>query len=154
MGIESTLWHVFPAPLTDAADIIPLSLYLLIAAYLLLERIVSNRTIVFAALSLLVLFLILIEPLHLLQGSLVYLIIAGVFGLLFYGIKQKYKNLPSLWIWILLVFGSSILFRTIDSVLCESFGIGTHFLWHVLNAIAVYLLIRFLVQLKSFEKTN
>lgn len=40
------------------------------------------------------------------------------------------------------VFIVSIIFRIIDPVVCPAFPLGTHFLWHVLNAIVLYLLLR------------
>lgn len=33
----------------------------------------------------------------------------------------------------------SLFFRTIDMAVCESIPIGTHFLWHLLNGVLVYL---------------
>lgn len=46
-----------------------------------------------------------------------------------------------------LVFLASMSFRTLDLELCSrirlgGFAIGTHFLWHVLNALTLYLLLR------------
>jgi hypothetical protein len=36
----------------------------------------------------------------------------------------------------------SLVFRTIDSAVCPAFPLGSHFLWHLLNAVALYLLLR------------
>lgn len=41
-----------------------------------------------------------------------------------------------------LVFALSILFRSIDNALCPVLPLGTHFLWHCLNAVVLYLLLR------------
>jgi len=43
------------------------------------------------------------------------------------------------------VLGASIFFRAIDNTVCSSFPIGTHFLWHLLNGVVVYLVVRSLV---------
>jgi hypothetical protein len=40
------------------------------------------------------------------------------------------------------VFAVSLIFRTIDHAVCTAFPLGTHFLWHVLNALVLYLLLR------------
>jgi hypothetical protein len=40
------------------------------------------------------------------------------------------------------VFLLSFIARTLDIPVCTSFPLGTHFLWHVLNAILLYLLLR------------
>jgi len=40
-----------------------------------------------------------------------------------------------------LIFTVSLFFRTIDSAVCGAFPLGTHFVWHVLNAIVLYVLL-------------
>lgn len=41
-----------------------------------------------------------------------------------------------------MVFALSIFFRSIDQALCQTLPIGTHFLWHTLNGMVLYLLLR------------
>jgi hypothetical protein len=36
------------------------------------------------------------------------------------------------------VFALSLAFRSIDGVVCGDFPVGTHFLWHLLNAVVLY----------------
>lgn len=36
------------------------------------------------------------------------------------------------------LFLASLIFRTVDMPLCESWPLGTHFLWHILNGIVLY----------------
>jgi hypothetical protein len=43
------------------------------------------------------------------------------------------------------IFVISLAFRTSDIPFCPSFPLGTHFVWHCLNALVLYLLIRILV---------
>ncbi|WP_026424556.1 hypothetical protein [Actinokineospora inagensis] len=40
------------------------------------------------------------------------------------------------------LFGVSLALRTIDLDVCARFPLGTHFAWHVLNSVVLYLLIR------------
>jgi hypothetical protein len=40
------------------------------------------------------------------------------------------------------IFLLSLTFRTIDKAACASFPLGTHFLWHLLNALVLYVLLR------------
>jgi len=40
------------------------------------------------------------------------------------------------------LFAASLLFRTIDQAACEWTRVGTHFLWHILNAVVLYLCVR------------
>jgi len=44
------------------------------------------------------------------------------------------------------VFTLSLFFRTIDEAVCNSIPIGTHFLWHVLNAVVLLLVFLGLVR--------
>ena len=43
------------------------------------------------------------------------------------------------------VFVAALFFRTVDSKVCTGFQIGTHFMWHVLAAAALYLAMRALI---------
>ena len=40
------------------------------------------------------------------------------------------------------VFVLSFAFRTLDNPICGTFPLGTHFMWHILNAVLLYLLVR------------
>lgn len=40
------------------------------------------------------------------------------------------------------LFGVSLTFRSVDHTVCGSFPPGTHFLWHLLNAVVLYLVTR------------
>lgn len=40
------------------------------------------------------------------------------------------------------VFSLSLVFRTIDNGICPYFTPGTHFLWHLLNSVVLYFLLR------------
>ena len=48
-----------------------------------------------------------------------------------------------------LVFVISLGFRTGDILFCPSFPLGTHFVWHCLNAVVLYLLIRVMVRARA-----
>ena len=41
-----------------------------------------------------------------------------------------------------MIFTVSLALRTIDLAACETFPVGTHFLWHLLNAVVLYVLLR------------
>ena len=40
------------------------------------------------------------------------------------------------------VFVLSFAFRTLDNPICTTFALGTHFMWHILNAVLLFLLVR------------
>jgi hypothetical protein len=43
------------------------------------------------------------------------------------------------------LFVVALSLRTLDMHLCPSFPLGTHFLWHLLNALLLYLLLRLVI---------
>jgi Ceramidase len=47
------------------------------------------------------------------------------------------------------LFAVSLTFRTVDEALCQSFPLGTHFIWHLCNALVLYLLLRLLIELAA-----
>lgn len=40
------------------------------------------------------------------------------------------------------VFGVSLVLRIVDLQVCGAFPLGTHFLWHILNAVVIYAVLR------------
>jgi len=42
----------------------------------------------------------------------------------------------------IIVFLLSFSARTLDTQVCTAFPVGTHFLWHLLNAVLLYILVR------------
>jgi hypothetical protein len=82
-----------------------------------------------------------------LNGSLVYLpallAMAVVGGLL---AERKHPAAPFI-LWAALIFAISVTFRSLDLALCDAYQIqgrkiGTHFAWHLLNGLALFLLLR------------
>ena len=82
-----------------------------------------------------------------LNGSLVYvpalLAMAIVGGLL---AERKHPAAPYI-LWAALIFAISVAFRSLDLALCDAYQfqdrkIGTHFVWHLLNGLALFLLLR------------
>jgi len=82
-----------------------------------------------------------------LNGSLVYLpalaAMAVVGGLL---AERKHPATPLI-LWAALIFAVSVTFRSLDLAMCDAYQIqerkiGTHFAWHLLNGLALFLLLR------------
>lgn len=53
-----------------------------------------------------------------------------------------------------LVFLGAITFRSIDMMVCPHFPLGTHFLWHTLNSVVLYLLMKIIIQLPDYYKRH
>ncbi len=74
-----------------------------------------------------------------LNGSEVYLpMVLALFAMIAYLSRARELRMQfALATAILLV---SLTFRTIDAAVCAQFPLGTHFIWHLLNALVLYLL--------------
>lgn len=52
------------------------------------------------------------------------------------------------------VFAMSIAFRAADLRFCEAMPLGTHFVWHLLNGLVLYLLVRLYLRVHAASATN
>lgn len=141
IALGSSLFHTLATPWALQADVIPILLFqlVLLAGY--------ARSVVGLAwywvITLLFGFLVfgagigvLGLPLNGSDGYLAPLIF--LFGLGVYHLGHV-KAEPALLIICALIFGVSLAFRTMDIAICHSFPLGTHFIWHMLNGIVLYL---------------
>jgi hypothetical protein len=51
------------------------------------------------------------------------------------------------------VFVVSLALRTVDRTVCDAFPLGTHFAWHLLNAVVLYVLLRAAIVFKRADAT-
>ncbi|MBY0355734.1 MAG: hypothetical protein K2Q12_08415 [Rickettsiales bacterium] len=149
IGVGSGLWHLYATKETMLADVIPITLFINLYLLCFLRRVMRMGwewigilwlgffLVTYAAQSIL--------PPDLLNGSVMYA--PAFLTLLMLGLWAKRHALPEaslLWTAIAL-FSLSITFRTIDHSVCAYVPYGTHFLWHLLNAVVLYLLLRLLI---------
>lgn len=150
LGVGSILWHGAPNLITSFADTLPLSIFLLISFFFLLDKILPNRglapVILLAFMLIEVPFMFGILPSF--NGFIPYLI-ALIFGLfIFFGLARKYNDVTLQMASIIPLFVTAFFFRTIDLTICSAFPIGTHFIWHILNAVVLYLFTRLIVKIE------
>jgi hypothetical protein len=48
-----------------------------------------------------------------------------------------------------MAFTASLIFRTLDPLVCAEIALGTHFLWHILNAVTLYLVARAVMPIRA-----
>jgi len=144
IGIGSFLFHTFATRITAIADTAPIAIF--IYGYLLLALTRFLRLPWWAALATLVGFAVfsaalpLIAPVGLRHGSLSYL--PAFCALIVIGCLVTDKQIARLLLWAAAAFALSLTLRTIDMAVCATLPLGTHFMWHVLNALVLYLLLR------------
>ena len=141
-------------------DVVPILLFQLVFLWLYLWRIVKLRPLVATAWVAAFLGIALVarqfkEPLN---GSLTYApALLTVIALAVYHFLYCQQERPAL-LGAVAAFALAFFFRSIDMLVCPTFPWGTHFLWHVFIATALYLSARALivnqpVQAKANEGT-
>lgn len=144
IGIGSTLFHTFATTWARVLDAVPILLFQLSYLWLYSRKIIKMRS-GYAA-GLLAAFLVAAyfgrQFPQILNGSLIYapafLLILGL-GLYHYRAEkaERFAVLAAAG-----VFLAAIFFRSIDNAVCPSFPVGTHFLWHLLVPVVLYLFMR------------
>ena len=135
-AIGSMLWHSFPNVLTNLADTVPIVVFVLLFFYHVLRASSVSRQIAFLLLSVLLITAVVFVPVLNSTVPYVILLVAGSAILFRAGLNW-------LSISMILLFSLSIFLRTIDLSLCHNFPLGTHFLWHILNAVVFYLAVKY-----------
>ena len=142
IGLGSLLFHTTALELTKWADIIPIVTFTFAMAIFCLRRFSGlswSRTSVyfvlyFASISVVTWFV----PPWLSEasnGTTAYL--PALAGFAFFGVVALVRGSPAGWYCIAcaVILFAGFVFRAIDQDVCEAFPLGTHFLWHVLIAL-------------------
>jgi len=149
IGLGSGLWHTHATHWSMLADIIPIYIFINVYIFSLFIRLFGLKW--YAAFLGWAIFqginigFELVAPRDTLNGSIMYI---PTYGLLLFslGWMLAIRHTACLkFAHIIALFTISIAFRTIDISVCEDIPVGTHFLWHLLNAIVLYRLILLLV---------
>ena len=147
IGIGSGLFHTFATASTRVLDELPITLFVLYYVWLYCRFVLQMRAISTSTLLVATLLAAYGGKLlsQLLNGSLMYapvlLLVIGI-GLnhLSQDRRERYSIIAAAG-----AFASALFFRTVDNAICPVFPLGTHFLWHLLDATALYLVARALV---------
>lgn len=144
IGIGSFLFHTFATRIAAVADTTPIAVF--IYGYLLLALTRFLRLPLWAALAILVAFaglsaaLPLMTPEVLRHGSMAY--VPALCALITMGWLLRRERAGRLLLGAAAAFVASLTFRTVDIAACAALPFGTHFMWHILNALVLYLLLR------------
>ena len=143
IGISSFLFHYIPTKIFSALDIFSIILFVIIYNTILTKRILnySNKySIISSVLLLLISYLVGILFFQTIIGSSSFYL-----GLLIYMVFISFllKKSPNkkFFLFAIVLFIISIIFRSIDIYLCNFILFGTHFIWHIMNSLVTYFLI-------------
>ncbi len=168
IGIGSFLFHTRPGPVTVLADVIPIQLFILGYLFLAVRRFFDgSRVLAAAAIAVFIAADVLCAKFwpNGWRGTAAYL---PALGALFAigavligrahlaawrlgrsddpahhaatGLKAAFSGRAILIAGI--VFSISLVFRAVDRPFCGQFAHGTHFLWHLCNALVLFILMR------------
>lgn len=146
IGLGSFSFHTYANRLTGLLDVLAIALYLVTFAFLIPKQ--WSRSSILIQLGSVLLLIICIVLAQLLISNMKPVLswlppgmyLGSWFALIMYALVTQYSNSPAarfLWLAII-VFPFSLLSRQLDIPFCESIG-GTHWLWHLLNGLTLYL---------------
>ena len=143
VGVGSSLFHSFANYLTQLLDVIPIVIFVFLSLGYFVFYLLGLTLKWVLAFWVGMVSLCLVTALTLQNpgwnGSQTYLGILVAMVLLSIAQRRLAPQTFPLW-WAALCFGLSLGFRTIDERLCDSWPWGTHFMWHLLNGVLIYLI--------------
>jgi hypothetical protein len=166
VGLGSLAFHLYASRGTELADVVPISVFMLVYLGFALNRLLGvppGWTVLlligFTAIVALTMQLkcwsgaIGIPATDVpgaapcLNGSMFYL--PALLAMLIVGamLRERGHKAGPYILWAALVFAISVTLRSLDLALCDAYTlagrkVGTHFAWHLLNALALFLLLR------------
>jgi energy-converting hydrogenase Eha subunit E len=144
IGLGSFTFHTVATSGAAKFDTIPIAVFIFGYLLLALRRFIGLSLIV--SLGLLVAFAVFtyvegqVVPRGTLNGSHAYLPALGALLAVAWPMRRQPAGR-----WLFAAAGTlavSLTFRSIDMAVCDALPLGTHFLWHSLNGLALYLLLR------------
>lgn len=156
IGVGSALWHTHATPWSMQMDVIPIQafIFLFIASFVM--RVVKN-CICCAGMGI-VGFLLLSwyiganYPPHYLNGSIMYVPAAITLLAMTIYLFVGERSIAREFFLATILLAASIAFRTIDVAACQVNPFGTHFIWHVFNAMVLTLLVNSLITREVAKK--
>ena len=146
IGLASFSFHTFANRLTGLLDVLTIALYL-VAFALLIPKQWSRCSKLLQLGSVFLLFMVIVCTQLLIsyfKSTLPWLPPGMYLGawltLVIYALVTQFSNaLAAKFLWLaVIVFPMSLLSRQLDTPLCDSTG-GSHWLWHLLNGLTLYL---------------
>lgn len=144
IGIGSFLFHTYANRWSQIADVAPITIFIYCYFALVLVRFLQfGWAPTLGILAAFFGFTILVEQLLLpfLGGSAAYVPALVALILLSFVLRQKQRRAGYDLLIAALIFAISLALRTVDGPLCTVWPIGTHFIWHLLNAVVLAVLL-------------
>lgn len=147
VGIGSGMWHTFATPWTMLLDVVPIFIFLVWFLWLYARNVIGMSTPL--GIALLVAFLVSASVAQrfgeVLNASLTYA--PALIALLGFGMFHAWNRTTARFSLLAAagVYALALVFRAVDQEVCSALPMGTHFLWHSLSGVAVFLAMRGLI---------
>ncbi len=149
IGIASTVFHMYPTLDTEMLDVAAIVLFINIFFFSVLFRI--GKCNFFQALICYVAF---IGFTHMvvsmfprgLNDSIGYLSTMGSLVMIAIYLHLKARPSSQYFLVAALIGVCSLFFRSVDNAVCGQFPMGSHFLWHSLNAMLIYIVLKQIIR--------
>ena len=146
VGLGSFLFHTVATRWAEWADVLPIMLFMLLYLWLVLTRFFGwppgLKLAVLGAYFAVTAYLEAAVSATVLWGGALYvptLLLMLVIGMVLY--RRRLRGAGA-FLAAMAVFLASFSARTLDARLCSAFPVGTHFIWHLLNATLLFILVR------------
>lgn len=152
IGVGSALFHSFATRWALLADVIPILLFQILFLYIYMNHVLQARwytTLIFFIIFCFSIYVFGRLPSEWLNGSLSYapaLLFLGGFAVHYFLTAEKSRGTL---LYAFMLFSMSLAFRSVDNMFCDVWPIGTHFMWHILNACVLYLSVISVLKIKS-----
>lgn len=150
IGVGSGLWHTIPTGTTVLMDVIPITIFINVYVIAALRRLLGlswNKVVglwfVYVAASIVAQKTL---PPDLLNGTIMYIPTYVALVLITSALWLRERIIGRVFVGAVLLWSLALTFRTIDMEICSRFSFGTHFLWHTLNALVLWRLMRVLIR--------
>jgi len=142
IGVGSATFHVTANGWAQLSDILPILLFQVYFVYFYARRVIGwGETSSSMLLISFIFFMVIVStlPNDILNGSIGYvpaLLFIGWLGIYHwrYVERARFALLGAAGL-----FAVALTFRTMDMAVCDDLAIGTHFIWHILNGLVLYL---------------
>lgn len=146
IGVGSFLFHTLANYWSMLADVIPISTFMVMFLIWGLIYLIQLPTvgIVISVMGFMAVGLALekVLPDGFLNGSGTYLHALAALMMIGHLIRKTHPDVARLFIVAIGIFALSLTFRSMDMAICQSFPLGTHFLWHTFNGCLLYVCLR------------
>jgi hypothetical protein len=150
IGIGSGAWHLVPNQTTLLMDVIPITLFINIYIIASLRRLFNQAWrkvfgwwLVYTIVGIVAQMKL---PPDLLNGTIMYIPTYATLVVMTFALARRDRAAAKVFAIMTTVWSLSLIFRTIDYGICSQLALGTHFLWHTLNAVVLWRLLMVLIQ--------